>query len=83
MRAMLPAHGLSQIGHQVMAGEIGWKDGEGFVIVPPIERLKSQHREIIKTYDQCFDKLDVIILKLYMHQDAVSYIKRLKPMVKQ
>ena len=76
MRAMLPAHGLSQIGHQVMAGEIGWKDGEGFVIVPPIERLKNQHREIIKTYDQCFDKLDVIVLKLYMHQDAVSYIKK-------
>jgi glycosyltransferase involved in cell wall biosynthesis len=76
MRAMLPAHGLSQIGHQLMVGEIGWKDGEGFVIVPPIERLKNQHREIIKTYDQCFDKLDVIILKLYMHQDAVSYIKK-------
>ena len=78
MRAMLPAAGLAQIGHQVMAGEIGWKDGEGFVIVHPVERLKSQTRGIITEYDQCFDKLDVIILKLFMHKDAVSYINKAK-----
>ena len=76
MRCMIPAHGLANIGHEVMVGEIGWKDGEGFVIVPPFSRLTFGKQGIITEYNECFDKLDVIILKLYMHKDAVSYIKK-------
>lgn len=76
MRCMIPSHGLSQIGHEVMVGEIGWKDGEGFVIVHPVEKLKSNSTEIVKQYDQCFDKLDVVILKLYMHKTSEYYIKK-------
>ena len=76
IRAMLPSVGLNQIGHQVMVGEIGWKDGEGFVIVPPIDRLSCKDRGPIKNYSQCFDKLDVVVLKLFMWKDAVSYINR-------
>lgn len=78
VRMMIPAHNLSQIGHQVMVGEIGWKDGEGFVALKPYERLKARHRGVIKEYDWCFDKLDVVILKLFMHKDAVKYIEEAK-----
>lgn len=77
MRAMIPAKGLAEIGHQVMVGEIGWKEGEGFVIVPPIERLhNTSNRAPIKKYNQCFDKLDVIVLKLFMWKEASEYIKK-------
>jgi len=75
IRMMIPAHHLNQIGHQTMVGEIGWKEGEGFVAVKPIERIKSRHREVIKNYDWCFDKLDVVILKLFMNKDASRYIQ--------
>lgn len=75
IRMMIPAHHLNQIGHQTMVGEIGWKEGEGFVAVKPIERIKSGHREVIKNYDWCFDKLDVVILKLFMNKDASKYIQ--------
>jgi hypothetical protein len=72
---MIPAHNLNQIGHQAVVGEVGWKDGEGFVAVRPIERLKVGRVGVIKNYDWCFDKLDVVILKLFMHKDASKYIK--------
>jgi hypothetical protein len=75
VRMVVPAFNLNKIGHQVMVGEIGWKDGEGFIAVKPIERLKAQHRSVIKNYDWCFDKLDVVILKLFMHKDAKKYIE--------
>lgn len=75
IRMMIPAHHLNQIGHQVMVGEIGWKEGEGFVAVKPVERLKAGHREVIKNYEWCFDKLDVVILKLFMNKDASKYIQ--------
>lgn len=75
IRMMIPAHHLNQIGHQTMVGEIGWKEGEGFVAVKPIERIKSGHREVIKNYDWCFDKLDVVILKLFMNKNASRYIQ--------
>lgn len=76
MRCMIPASGLADIGHEIMVGEIGWKEGQGFVIVHPVERIKSNTRDLIKNYDQCFDRLDVVILKLFMYKDAVNYIKR-------
>lgn len=75
VRMMGPAIQLRTIGHEVMIGEIGWKDGEGFVAVKPIERVKFRQRGVIKTYDDCFDKLDVVVLKLFMHEDAPKYIE--------
>jgi glycosyltransferase involved in cell wall biosynthesis len=75
VRMMLPAHNLNQIGHKAIVGEIGWKDGEGFVAVKPYERLRSGRIGVIKNYDWCFDKLDVVILKLFMHKDASKYIQ--------
>lgn len=78
VRMVGPAFNLTQIGHEVMVGEIGWKDKEGFVAVRPIERLKAQHRSVIIEYDWCFDKLDVVVLKLYMHKDASSRIEKAK-----
>ncbi len=78
VRMMIPGLHLNKIGHEVMVGEIGWKDGEGFVAVKPIERLKAKHRSVIKEYSWAFDKLDVVVLKLFMHKDAVKYIELAK-----
>lgn len=78
VRMMIPALHLNQIGHKVMVGEIGWKDGEGFVAVKPLERLRYPNRGVIKEYSWCFDKLDVVVLKLFMHKDAVKYIEEAK-----
>lgn len=79
VRMMVPGIHLNQIGHQVMVGEIGWKEGEGFVAIKPVERLKSKIRSgVIKEYDYVFDKLDVVVLKLFMHKDASYYIRQAK-----
>jgi hypothetical protein len=78
VRMMGPAVQLRTIGHEVMIGEVGWKDGEGFVAVQPIERVKARDRSVITKYDKGFDKLDVVVLKLFMHQDASKYIEEAK-----
>ena len=78
IRMMLPGHHLSTIGHQVMVGEVGWKDGEGFVAVRPYERLRAKDRGPIKNYDYGFEKLDVVVLKLFMYKEAVKYIELAK-----
>jgi glycosyltransferase involved in cell wall biosynthesis len=78
VRMMIPAYNLGMIGHEVMVGEIGWKEGEGFVAVRPYERLKVGRTGVIKEYSWCFDKLDAVVLKLFMHKDAVKYIKEAK-----
>jgi len=78
IRMMLPGHHLSTIGHQVMVGEAGWKDGEGFVAVRPYERLRAKDRGPIKNYDYGFEKLDVVVLKLFMYKEAVKYIELAK-----
>lgn len=75
IRMMIPAHNLNQIGHKAVVGEVGWKDGEGFVGVHPVERIKYGRRGVIKNYDWNFDKLDVVVLKLFMHKDAAKYIQ--------
>lgn len=78
VRFMVPAYNLGIIGHEIMVGEIGWKDNEGFVVVNPIERLRYGKPGVIKTYSDSFDKLDVVVLKLFMHRDAVKYIELAK-----
>lgn len=78
VRMLMPGMLLTSIGHEVMVGEIGWKDGEGFVAVKPLERIKKGSPGVITKYDYSFDKLDVVILKLFMHKDAVKYIELAK-----
>jgi hypothetical protein len=78
VRMMIPGIHLNKIGHQVLVGEVGWKDGEGFVAVKPVERLKSRKPGVIKNYSEAFDKLDVVVLKLFMHKDASKYIELAK-----
>jgi hypothetical protein len=78
VRMMIPGLNLNKIGHQVMVGEVGWKDGEGFVAVKPVERLKYKKPGVIKNYAEAFDKLDVVVLKLFMHKDASKYIELAK-----
>lgn len=75
VRMMGPAMQLTTIGHEVMVGEVGWKDGEGFVAVKPIERVKARKRGVINNYEYSFEKLDVVVLKLFMHEDAPKYIQ--------
>lgn len=78
IRMMIPGYNLGQIGHEVMVGEVGWKEGEGFVAVRPRERLIYGSQGVIKNYSECFDRLDVVILKLFMHKDASKYIDEAK-----
>lgn len=76
VRMMGPAMQLTSIGHEVMLGEIGWKEGEGFVAVKPIERVKVRDRGVITNYSDGFEKLDVVVLKLFMHKSAPHYIEQ-------
>lgn len=78
VRMVMPGMLLTSIGHQVMVGEIGWKDGEGFVAVKPLERMKHRVPGVITNYGYSFDKLDVVILKLFMHKDSTKYIELAK-----
>jgi hypothetical protein len=78
VRMLGPGTQLTTIGHEVMIGEIGWKDGEGFVAVQPVERVKVRDRSVITKYSKAFDKLDVVVLKLFMHKDAPKYIEEAK-----
>lgn len=78
VRMMIPGYHLGSIGHEVMVGEIGWKDGEGFVAVKPVERLKKKNPGVITQYSEAFGNLDVVVLKLFMHKDAAKYIELAK-----
>jgi len=59
VRMLGPGMQLTTIGHEVMVGEVGWKDGEGFVAVQPVERVKVRDRSVITKYSKAFEKLDV------------------------
>lgn len=78
VRMLMPGMLLNSIGHEVIVGEVGWKNNEGFVAVKPIERLKKKGFGVITDYDYSVDKLDVVIIKLFMHKDAVKYINLAK-----
>jgi hypothetical protein len=68
---------LGSIGHEAMCGEIGWKDGEGFVVAPTRYRLiNGIGRGPIMNPDTCFDRLDVVIIKLFMWKDARQLIEK-------
>lgn len=76
VRMETPALALQKIGHDVHLGEIGWKEDHGFVCVPPIARLIQGDRKIIRNPQQYEGNLDVVILKLFMHEQASSYIEK-------
>jgi len=71
----IPSENLTKIGHETFVGEIGWKDGQGFVAVHPRERLIFKKRGVITSYTYGQENLDVVILKLFMHKDASKYIE--------
>jgi hypothetical protein len=69
------AHYLNTIGHQAACGEIGWKDGEGFVVTPTQLRLTYGHRSPIMNPRVSFDKLDIVVIKLFMWKNAKEMIE--------
>jgi hypothetical protein len=69
------AHYLNTVGHEAACGEIGWKDGEGFVVVPTNFRLSWGHRSPIVNPSVSFDKLDVVIIKLLMWHKSKEMIE--------
>lgn len=69
------AHYLNAIGHEAACGEIGWKDGEGFVVVPTNFRLSWGHKSPIVNPPVSFDKLDVVIIKLFMWHKSKEMIE--------
>lgn len=75
VRMFIPSENLNKIGHETFVGEIGWKDGQGFVAVHPRERLIFKKRGVITSYTYGQENLDVVILKLFMHKDASKYIE--------
>jgi glycosyltransferase involved in cell wall biosynthesis len=79
-RCITIADALSQIGHEAIVGELGWRDDEGFVAVHPAERLNANTRGPIKNYGTYFGKLDIIVLKLFMWHEADKYIARAQEM---
>lgn len=70
------AYYLNTIGHEAACGEVGWKDGEGFVVVPTQYRIRQNNREPIKNPEHCFDKLDVVVIKLFMWHEAKELIEK-------
>lgn len=74
-----PASKLTELGYDVKVGEFGWKEGEGFVVVPTWQRLFAGNRDIIKvdgTDIQYEGNLDVVIFKLWMQKEANEYIAK-------
>jgi hypothetical protein len=69
------AHYLNTVGHEAACGEIGWKDGEGFVVVPTNFRLSWGHRSPITNPPVSFDKLDIVIIKLLMWHKSKEMIE--------
>lgn len=69
------AHYLNAIGHEAACGEIGWKDGEGFVVVPTQFRLSWGKKSPIVNPPVSFDKLDVVIIKLFMWHKSKEMIE--------
>ena len=66
---------LRTIGHESDCGEIGWKDGEGFVVASTHYRLTKLDRSPILNPEICFDKLDVVVIKLFMWHKAKEMIE--------
>jgi glycosyltransferase involved in cell wall biosynthesis len=73
-----PQMALRERGIETFIGEIGWSDTEGFVAVPPIARLFSGTRGVIKNYQQHDGNLDIVVIKLFMNKETCEYIDKAK-----
>jgi len=80
IRMFLPARAMVEQGIQVVIGEHGWRDEEGFVAVPTIERAFAKNRGPIRNPKQYFGDLDVVIMKLWMWHEYEDYIRRAREM---
>jgi len=76
IRMIHPQMALANAGIETFIGEIGWDDKQGFVAVHPVHRLRKNAPGVITNYDLCHDNLDVVVIKLFMHKDAPSYIEK-------
>lgn len=80
IRMFLPARAMSAQGVSVVIGEYGWRDDEGFVVVPTIARVYAGHRGPILNPDEYVGDLDVVIFKLWMWHEHEDYIRRARDM---
>jgi len=63
-------------GFEAFVGEYGWKEDEGFVVVPTVERMKYGSHAPIENFDSHVGNLDVVIMKLWMWHEYKYFIKR-------
>lgn len=80
IRMFGPAAEMNALGIETVIGEVGWRDDEGFVAVPTVDRLFMTNRGPIKNMKTWSGGLDVVILKLWMWHEANDYIKRAQDM---
>jgi glycosyltransferase involved in cell wall biosynthesis len=76
----VPAQAMHKNNIDVVVGEYGWRDEEGFVAVNPIERMYAGHRGPIVNPKNYSGDLDVIIMKLWMWHEYEDLITRAKAM---
>jgi hypothetical protein len=76
IRMLSVSNYLNTIGHESACGEIGWREGEGFVVSHTKHRLTAGSRAPIENPPECFDKLDVVVIKLFMWHKAKELIEK-------
>jgi len=77
IRAVSVADAMNKIdGYEAFAGEYGWKEDEGFVVVPTWERLRYGSHAPIDNFDHYEGNLDVVVMKLWMWHEYQYYIER-------
>lgn len=76
IRCLSVSNYLNTVGHESYCGEVGWRDEEGFVVVPTQARLFQSNREPIANPVEYIGGLDVVILKLFMWHKAKELIER-------
>jgi glycosyltransferase involved in cell wall biosynthesis len=80
IRMFVPTIAMVKRGMEVVIGEYGWRDEEGFVVVPTIARAYAGHRGPILNPKEYVGDLDVVIFKLWMWHEHEEYITRAKAM---
>ena len=81
IRAVSVAEQLTKLeGFECFVGEYGWKEDEGFVAVPPVERLKygQGSQAPLENFDSYAGNLDVIVMKLWMWHEYEEYFQKAK-----
>jgi len=76
IRCFGPSEQLNKLGLDTVIGEVGWRDDEGFVAVPTVERLKTNSRGPIINPKEYSGGIDVVIFKLWMWHEAKEYFEK-------